>query len=61
MLIANAVLSRDCELAGNREGATRFAHEVERLSRGGAATWTRDILSRLTEKNRTRVARREIS
>lgn len=61
MLLANAVLSRDCELAGNREGAARFAHEVERLSRGGAATWTRDILSRLTNKNSTRVARQEIS
>ncbi|MGH7085021.1 MAG: hypothetical protein ACRELG_19085, partial [Gemmataceae bacterium] len=57
MLLANAVLSRDCELAGNREGATRFAHEVERLSRGGAATWTRGILSRLTEK--TERARRD--
>jgi len=61
MLIANAVLSRDCELAGNREGARRFAHVVEGLSRAGAATWTRDILSRLTNETSSRVARQEMS
>ncbi len=47
MLLANAVLSRDCTVAGDKAGATRFAQEAERLSTRGAALWTREILTRL--------------
>jgi hypothetical protein len=50
MLLANAVLSRDCADTGDRKGAARFASEVQRLSAVGAAAWTRDIAARLAGK-----------
>ncbi|HET7794534.1 MAG TPA: AAA family ATPase [Rhizobacter sp.] len=54
MLLANAVLSRDCSVAGDKAGATRFAHEAERLAASGAALWTRAILKRLAQhRNRS--------
>jgi len=43
MLLANAVLSRDCAAAGDRQGAAKYAKEVERISTAGAAAWARDI------------------
>jgi hypothetical protein len=58
LLLANAVLSHDCSVAGDRKGAARFASEVQRLSAVGAAAWTRDIAARLASKNK-RTARTE--
>lgn len=57
MLLANAVLSRDCAAVGDRKGAARFAKKVESISAAGAAAWTRDIVERLTGqgKNSTRL------
>lgn len=52
MLLANAVLSRDCAAAGDRAGAARFAREVDRLGARGAALWTREIVARLAEHRR---------
>jgi hypothetical protein len=47
ILLASAVLSRDCAAAGDRGGARRFAGEVVRLGSSGAAAWSRDIAARL--------------
>lgn len=52
MLLANAVLSRDCSVAGDKAGATRFAQEAERLSTRGAALWTHEILTRLAQQRK---------
>jgi tetratricopeptide (TPR) repeat protein len=52
MLLANAVLSRDCAEAGDKAGAARFAQEVDRLSTGGAARWTHEIVARLAQHRR---------
>jgi len=51
MLLANAVLSHDCRVKGDREGAARLAQEVERLRVAGAAVWTRDVAERCTNEN----------
>jgi len=58
LLLANAVLSRDCLVMGDRKGAAKFAKEVERLSAAGAAAWTHDIAARLASNNK-RAARKE--
>jgi tetratricopeptide (TPR) repeat protein len=58
MLLANAVLSHDCAATGDRRGAARFEKEVERISKAGAAAWTRDIAERLAHRNQ-RALRKE--
>lgn len=60
MLLANAVLSRDCAATGDKQGAAAFAREVERLCLAGAAAWTQEIRSRLSKK-RGRAQLREAS
>jgi len=47
MLLANAVLARDCAAVGDGMAAAAFAAEVERLAGAGAAVWTRDVAARL--------------
>jgi len=47
LLLANAVLSHECSVTGDRKGAARFAREVERISAVGAAAWTHDIAALL--------------
>jgi hypothetical protein len=44
MLLANAVLSRECAATGDRKGAAAYAREVERINAAGAAAWTRAIV-----------------
>jgi hypothetical protein len=61
MLLANAVLSRDCAATGDRKGAAKFAKEVERIGAVGAAAWTNDIAARLASKSNKRAARTEIT
>lgn len=60
MLLANAVLARDCAETGDKAGAARFAQEVERLSTGGAALWTREIVARLAQHRRRAARQRAI-
>jgi len=50
MLLANAVLARDCAAAGDRDSATRFSAEVARLAKAGAASWTGEITARLAAR-----------
>jgi hypothetical protein len=52
MLLANAVLSRDCAARGDSEAAARFAQAVERCRSAGAAVWTRDIAESLANENK---------
>lgn len=47
MLLANAVLARDCAAHGDAPGGETFAREVQRLAANGAALWTREIVDRL--------------
>jgi len=47
MLLANAVLARDCAATGDGAGADGFAQAARRMADRGAARWTRDILARL--------------
>ena len=47
MLLANAVLSRECAVTGNRKRAAEHAKEAERISAAGAAAWTRAIMEEL--------------
>lgn len=52
MLLANAVLSRDCAAVGDHIGAAKFAKKVESISAAGAAAWTHDIAEKLAGKNK---------
>lgn len=47
MLLANAVLSKDCAANGQVQEAARLAQEVTRLSQTSAAVWTREIAAQL--------------
>jgi hypothetical protein len=47
MLLANAVLAKDCAANGQPHEAARLAQEVTRLSQAGAAVWTREIAAHL--------------
>jgi len=58
LLLANAVLSHECSVTGDRKGAARFAKEVERIRAVGAAAWTHDIAARLASRTK-RAARTE--
>lgn len=58
MLLANAVLAHDCDAAGDKSGAKRFAAEVARLGNAGAATWTREIAAKLANNNERATRRR---
>jgi hypothetical protein len=57
MLLANAVLSRDCAAAGDRKGAAKYAREVERISRAGAAAWARDTAQKITRNQHSNRAK----
>lgn len=48
MLLANAVLSHELGVAGDRGRAALFQREVERIRDDGASVWTHDIAERLT-------------
>jgi len=50
VLLANAVLSHQCNELGDRQGAARFVEEVKRIRAAGAAAWTDDVAVRLTQK-----------
>lgn len=47
MLLANAVLSRDCAREGDRRGAKDHFGEVRRLAGQGAALWAQEIVAKL--------------
>jgi DNA-binding SARP family transcriptional activator len=47
MLLANAVLARDCAASGEARLSAQHRAEVDRLAGAGAALWTRAITSRL--------------
>jgi DNA-binding SARP family transcriptional activator/tetratricopeptide (TPR) repeat protein len=52
MLIANAVLSHEHGVLGDRARATSFRREVERIREDGASVWTHDLAERLSNEKR---------